>query len=344
MSREDAFGIRVLGGRVSGRASRRALAASAGLLVAIAAAGAFALNTGSSTLSLSDVVSALLGEGSRRTNIVLFQWRMPRVAAALVFGAALGASGALFQSLTRNPLGSPDVIGFDSGAVTGALIAILILGAGGTGVSVGALVGGLGTALAVISLGLRGAGIRLIVVGIALSASLTAFNQLLIMRADLALARRASSWSLGSVASIGWGRLGPATAVIAVALIAALILARPARMLEMHGDGAQSFGVRTRPTRFAMVGVGVVLVAVPTSVAGPIVFVALVSPHLARSLTRRPGLSLGPAALMGALLLLLADLAVQLAPTPSALPVGIATLVLGGLYFIYLLIREWRSP
>ena len=339
MSREDAFGIRVLGGRVSGRASRRALAASAGLLVAIAAAGAFALNTGSSTLSLSDVVSALLGEGSRRTNIVLFQWRMPRVAAALVFGAALGASGALFQSLTRNPLGSPDVIGFDSGAVTGALIAILILGAGGTGVSVGALVGGLGTALAVISLGLRGAGIRLIVVGIALSASLTAFNQLLIMRADLALARRASSWSLGSVASIGWGRLGPATAVIAVALIAALILARPARMLEMHGDGAQS-----RPTRFAMVGVGVVLVAVPTSVAGPIVFVALVSPHLARSLTRRPGLSLGPAALMGALLLLLADLAVQLAPTPSALPVGIATLVLGGLYFIYLLIREWRSP
>ncbi|PPF37081.1 iron chelate uptake ABC transporter family permease subunit [Pseudoclavibacter sp. AY1H1] len=322
----------------------RTLIVGACLVAAIVLLGVTALCVGSLVLSPGEVLAALLGQGDSRSQLVVMEWRLPRVLAAVVFGAALGASGALFQSLTRNPLGSPDVLGFDAGAVTGALVATLVLGAGQTGLTIGALVGGLATAVVVAAFGLSsGSGsIRLIVVGIGMSAMLLAINQLLIQRAELEEAMRASSWTLGSLASIGWERLVPATCVIAVLLVLAVLAARPGRMLELHNDAAAAFGVSVRPVRLALLAIGVALVAVPVAVAGPIAFVALTAPHLARQLTRVGPLAVLPAALMGSLVLLGADVAVLVAPTTSSLPVSIATLVLGGSYFIWLLINEWR--
>ncbi|WP_374947556.1 FecCD family ABC transporter permease [Agreia sp.] len=331
-------------GGFSARLPVRTLVVTASLFAAILVIGVIALCAGSFALSPGEVLSALAGQGDSCSRLVVMEWRLPRVLAAIAFGAALGVSGALFQSFTRNPLGSPDVLGFDAGAVTGALVATLVLGAGQVGLTMGALIGGLLTAVVVSAFGLAsGSGsMRLIVVGIGVSATLIAFNQLLIERAELEEAMRASSWTLGSLASIGWEQLAPASGVITVLLVGAAVIARPGRMFELHGEAAAAFGVRVRSTRLVMLGIGVALVAVPVSVTGPIAFVALTAPHLARQLTRLGPLAVPPAALMGALVLLSADVAVLLLPTTSTLPVSIATLVLGGGYFIWLLINEWR--
>jgi iron complex transport system permease protein len=331
-------------GGLSARFRTRTLVVSSALIGAILVLTLVALCAGSFALSPADVFSVVVGQGDSRSRLVVVDWRLPRVLAAIAFGAALGASGALFQSLTRNPLGSPDVLGFDAGAVTGALVATLVLGAGQAGLTTGALVGGLLTAVVVAAFGLASgsASIRLIVVGIGVSAMLIAINQLLIQRAELEEAMRASSWTLGSLASIGWERLVPASGIIGVLLVLAVLVARPGRMLELHGEAASAFGIRVRPVRLTMLAIGVALVAVPVSVAGPIAFVALTAPHLARQLSRVGPLAVIPAALMGALVLLASDVAVLLLPTSSTLPVSIATLVLGGGYFIWLLINEWR--
>lgn len=332
--------------RVSVAIRRRSLLVSVALSLLLVVLGFVALCSGSLALPLTDVIATLTGNGDARSNMVVLEWRLPRAAAAVFFGAALGVSGALFQSLTRNPLGSPDVLGFDAGAVTGALVATLLLGAGQTGLTIGALAGGLLTAVVVGAFGLgshaSGASTRLIVVGIGVSAMLIALNQLLILRASLEEAMRASSWTLGSLDSIGWDRLLPATVIIFALITAAGLLGRPARMLELHGEASTALGVQGTRTRVSLLLIGVALTAVPVSVAGPIAFVALTAPHLARQLTRVGPLSVLPSALMGGLLLLAADLAVVNAPTASTLPVSIATLVLGGGYFIWLLVSEWR--
>lgn len=304
-----------------------------------------ALCSGSITLSLPEVLQTLVGDGTQRSDLIVWEWRLPRTLAALAFGAALGASGALFQSLTRNPLGSPDVLGFDTGAVTGALIAILVLGSGQGGITSGALIGGLSAAVVVAVLGLRRhneGSTRLIVIGIAVSAVLVALNQLLILRASLEDSMRASSWTLGNLGAIGWDTLIPAMSFLVALLVAAIVLGPSARMMEMHGEASIALGVSMRRTQVLMLLVGVALTAVPVSVSGPIAFVALTAPHLARSLTRVGHLTVLPSALMGSGLLLAADVTVIWLPTPSTLPVSIATLVLGGVYFVWLLLGEGR--
>lgn len=333
------------GAQVSLRIRHRTVVVCLGLVVANLALFLLALCSGSISLSVPEALMSLIGHGDHRTDLIVLEWRLPRVLAALTFGAALGASGALFQSLTRNPLGSPDVLGFDTGAVTGALVAILVLGSGQGGVTSGALIGGLSAAAVVAALGLSRHGegsTRLIVIGIGVSAVLLAVNQLLILRASLEDAMRASSWTLGNLGAVGWRTLVPVMWILAALLLAAIVLGPAARMMEMHGEASIALGVSLRRTQVLVLIVGVALTAVPVSVSGPIAFVALTAPHLARGLTRVNHLTILPAALMGSLLLLAADVTVIRLPTPSTLPVSIATLVLGGVYFVWLLLKEGR--
>ena len=314
--------------------------AAAALLVAL-----IALATGAYTMSPAEVAETLLGGGSRAQRLAVVEWRMPRVLAALMIGAALGVSGAIFQSITRNPLGSPDVIGFNTGAYSGALVVMLVLGTGGFFLTAaGALVGGVATALAVYFLAFtRGVqGFRLIIVGIALSAVLASVNTWLILKAELELAMAAATWGAGSLNGLGWVQVVPLSILFAVVSLAAVALVRRIPILDLGDDAARALGVRTEPTRLALVVVGVAFTALATAAAGPISFVALSAPQLARRLTRSAGVSLLPAALMGALLLALADLLAQrLAPT-GTLPVGVVTVSIGGLYLVWLLAREAR--
>ena len=315
------------------------------LLVAICAGiSVVALGTGDIAVPVPDVVSALLGQGNGRTQLLVVQWRLPRILLALTIGAALAISGAIFQTLTDNPLGSPDIIGFTTGAYTGALIAILVLHGSSATIAAGSLIGGLATAAIVHLLAYRGGmrGFRLIIVGIAITAMLGSVNTYLSIKADVQMAMLAALWGSGSLNGLGWSTAIPV--LIGTTALIALVapLAGRLRILELGDDAARALGVRTDRVRIALLLVGVALVALATAAAGPIAFVALAAPQLARRLTRGPGVQLIPSALMGAVLLVASDLVAQRAFAPLQLPVGIVTVSLGGIYLVWLLAREAR--
>ncbi|WP_062436870.1 FecCD family ABC transporter permease [Herbidospora daliensis] len=346
MSAHVDFGRRALvlrRGRIAVRLPFRPLVVCAVLAVAIAGMAVLALMTGSYQLTPGQVLSALTGRETGIVHDVVVDWRLPRVAAALVFGAALGVSGAIFQSLLRNPLAEPGVIGFSQGSYTGALIVILLVDGTYTQLVGGALLGGMATAVAVYVLAHRRGvqGFRLIVVGIGVSAMLESLNTWLIIKADLDEAMSAAAWGAGSLNGVSWDRVVIGGACIAVLLLLAGVANRPMRQMELGDDAAASHGIRVAPVRLGLILVGVALTATVTAASGPIAFISLVAPQIARRLARTAGITLAPAALVGALLCLASDhLAQHVAPTP--LPVGVITVVLGGGYLAYLLFTEVR--
>jgi iron complex transport system permease protein len=333
------FRLPVVGSLVS----RRHAAVTGSLVLAIVVLALVALATGDYPLSVPEVVTAMFAtDGGFDTTIVL-EWRLPRVLVALAFGAALAVSGAVFQSLTRNPLGSPDIIGFATGSYTGALVALTLVGTSYLSMTAGAIVGGLLTALVVYLLAFRRGiqGFRLIIVGIAMTAMLHGFNTWLLLRAQVEVAMAASIWEAGSISLVSWEQALPAFVALTVLGACVLVLSGGMRQLEIGDDAARAHGLRVEPTRLALLVVGVALTAVVTASAGPIVFVALAAPQIATRLTRSAGLPLVASALTGALLLLAADLVAQHA-LPTAVPVGVVTVVIGGAYLIALLVRQAR--
>jgi iron complex transport system permease protein len=315
------------------------------LAVLLLAVGAVTLTTGDFPVPLGAVVRELTGRGTDPQNaFVIRTLRLPRLLTALLAGAALGVAGALFQSLTRNPLGSPDVIGFNSGAATGALVVILVLHGSNGAISAGAVIGGLATALAVHLLTLRrgSTGLRLVLVGLGAAAMLESANSYLLTRASLDDAQSASVWLVGSLNGRGWEYVRPLSLVLLVLLPAAVVLARGLGVMEMGDDLGRSLGLRAERLQAGTVLVAVGLSAVATAAAGPISFVALAAPQIARRLTGVPGVNTVPAALTGAVLLTGSDLAAQHV-FGGGLPVGVVTAAVGGLYLAWLLSREWSG-
>lgn len=314
------------------------------LIAACAALAVYALGAGTLSLSAAQVIDALRGEGPANLAVIVTQWRLPRVVMALLIGAALGISGAIFQSLLRNPLGSPDVIGFNTGAYSGVLVAVVLFNSGILGITSGALAGGLLTALLIYLLAWRNGveAFRLIIVGIAVRALLMGANTWMIVSASLEASMTAGLWSAGSLNGVTWAKSQPALLAVALATLLLCGLSRRMRLLEMGDDAACALGVPVERSRMLLLLLGVVLTAAATAVAGPISFIALVAPQIARRLcTNRHVLLL--TALTGALLLLAADVAAQRLFMPYQLPVGVLTVCLGGIYLIWLLIRESRK-
>ncbi|MET0353780.1 MAG: iron chelate uptake ABC transporter family permease subunit [Plantibacter flavus] len=329
-------------GRVSWVVHRRELVVVGTLVAVVVGVGAFALTQGEYRIPLDKLLAAFTGTGSESVLRIVWEWRLPRVVIAVVGGIALGLSGAIFQSITRNPLGSPDIIGFNSGAFTGALIVTLVVGGNYAATVSGALIGGLATALVVYLLAWsRGVqGFRLIVIGIAISAVLNAFNDYLQLRADLNAAIAAASWGMGSLADLGWQDVVPMTIAVAVLVPLLALMSRRLGMLAFGDDIASALGIPVERTRLLLLVIGVALTATVTAVAGPIIFVALAAPQLARRLTKSAGITLVPSAAMGAALLLVSDVVAQRIIAPAALPVGAVTVTLGGIYLIALLITQ----
>jgi iron complex transport system permease protein len=313
------------------------------LAVVVFGVALLALATGSYQLSIGQVASALTGGETGLVHEVVVEWRLPRVAATVVFGAALGVSGAMFQSLTRNPLASPDVIGFASGSYTGALIVMILIDGSYLQVAGGALLGGIASAMLVYVLAWRGGvqGFRLIIVGIGASAMLASLNTWMMLRAKLEVAMSAAAWGAGSLNGVSWDQVAVGGAFIAVLMVLAGMLSRPMRQLELGDDTAASQGVRIAAARLGLIVVGLALTATVTAASGPIAFIALAAPQIARRLARTAGITLAPAAFVGALLLGAADFVAQhVAPTP--LPVGLITVMIGGGYLGWLLFIEAR--
>ncbi|WP_433441388.1 FecCD family ABC transporter permease [Nonomuraea sp. CA-141351] len=323
------------------RLAPRALIVGAALVVIACAVTVAAISTGEFTVPVPDIVSALFGRGTPVAELIVSKLRAPRVVTGLVVGAAFGVSGAIFQSLTRNPLGSPDFIGFTAGASTGGIVAVV---AGGSAMTIagGALAGCVVTAALVYAMAFRGGvqGYRLVLVGIGANALLLAVNSYLLTRADINDAATAGAWLTGSLSGRGWDHAIPVALALAVLLPVCAFVARPMRMIEMGDDAAKAMGIRVEVVRAAAITAGVLLSGVATAAAGPVAFVALAAPQLARRLTRSAGVTMGASALMGAVLLTAADLAAQRLLAPTQLPVGVLTAAIGGTYLALLLRKD----
>ncbi|MFF0291441.1 FecCD family ABC transporter permease [Streptomyces sp. NPDC005262] len=333
------------GGGLSFRVDIRALVVIVVLAAVAAGAAIVLIGSGDYAMTPGEVVSTLFGHGTFQQEFIVTDLRLPRVLVGLLVGAALGVGGAVFQTVSRNPLGSPDVLGFGQGATVGALTVIVLFQGGAAAVAGGAVVGGLVTGVVVYLLAWKRGmhGYRLVLVGIGSAAMLTAAAQYLITKANLVDATRAVVWMTGTLDGRDWAQVWPLLVVCGLLIPLVLGHGRALRMMEMGDDAAYALGVRVERTRLVLMGCAVLLVAVATAAAGPITFVSLSAPQLARRLTRSPGPNLAPAAFMGAALLLVADWIAMDAFGDRQLPVGVVTGVLGGCYLLWLLVSERRA-
>ena len=330
--------------RPSVRADRRARRRRGHVVtvsLAVLACALFVLTmmVGSYFVSGIDVVRSLLHvSDDAGVDFIVQELRLPRATAALAVGLALGISGTLFQQLLANPLASPDFIGISSGASLAAVSGIIVFQLGGYGISALALVGALGSAALIYLVAWRGgiSGYRLILVGIGVSQFMLSIVTYLIARANIYEAREAMHWLVGSIGQSGGPELRALVGSLLVLGPVALVLNRPLRALELGDDTAAALGTRVELSRLGLIAVSIALVAFATSVAGPIAFVALVAGPIAhRILGPAPG-GIIASALVGASIVLAADLVSQHL-LPLALPTGVVTGAVGAPYLIWLL-------
>lgn len=320
----------------------RALVVLLTLLALLVALAAFAMSVGTLRVPVAEVVQVLLGNGAGVAERVVLNIRLPRVLTGIFAGAALGASGAVFQSVSRNALGSPDVIGFTTGAATGAIAQIVLFDAQPGHIALAAVVTGMATAVVVYLLSARGGGggYRLVLTGIGVGAVLGALNGLMLVKGDLDDAVSANLWLAGSLNARTWLHVWPVMLGTLLALPCVALMARRLTLIEMGDDVARQLGIRVEGTRLAAVFLAVLLAALATAAAGPIAFVALAAPQVHARLARTGDVRVFGSAATGAVLLLLADLTVQLLPIGFTIPIGRMTGVIGGVYLIWLLTRS----
>ncbi|MFE2039900.1 FecCD family ABC transporter permease [Streptomyces sp. NPDC059477] len=328
--------------RVSLLLHRRSALIALSLLVVLFLVMVAAACLGQSYVSPLDVWGTLRGERPEH-ELVVGELRVPRIVLGALVGGALGAAGALIQTVTRNPLASPDVIGVGHGAAAATVLAL----ATGAVASPGALpvvsvAGGLAAAALVYVLAWRGGmqPSRFVLTGVGIGVALSAVVQLYLTDSELEAAEQVKLWLTGSLNGRGWEQAGPLAAVLIAALPALVWASRAARPLGLDPETAAAIGVRVNRTRLALTVLGVVLAATATGAAGPIGFVALTAPQLARRLTRTPQLPLLCSALTGAVVLVAADLAARTLLPPLEIPVGALTSLVGGPYLLWLLGRR----
>ncbi|NQW90332.1 iron ABC transporter permease [Curtobacterium sp. VKM Ac-2861] len=307
---------------------------------------------GSTWIAPGIVLRSLVGLETGPDGFIITTLRLPRVLTGALVGLTLGIAGALTQTFTRNPLGTPDIIGVTSGASVGAVAAIVL--GGGTysvssivlsgGIPVAATIGALIAAAVVYGLGWRGGvqSYRLILVGIGVSATLDAVTSYLLVRAKITIATAASQWLVGSLSSTSWSSVWPLLIVAAVAVPIALATSAALGIGQLGDEVATGVGLAVQRHRLLVIALAVVLTAAAVAAAGPVGFVAFVVPQVGLRLagTNRPPLLL--AGLLGAALVLAADLLSRSA-FPWQVPVGIITTVIGAPYLIWLLIRHRKE-
>ncbi|MGW5414099.1 FecCD family ABC transporter permease [Actinomadura geliboluensis] len=332
----------VASGRRRRAARRRALV---GTLAALVVAGfAVTLMVGQTFYPPGDVLRVVLGEQVPGASFTVGRLRLPRAVLAVAAGFAFGLGGVTFQTLLRNPLASPDIIGISAGASAAASIAIVVFSLGGTRVSVFAIVSALGVALLMYVLAFRDGvvGTRLILIGIGVAAMGDAVTSYVLSRAGEWDLQEATRWLTGSLNGTTWEQVVPTVAALAVLTPALLFLARDLSALRLGDDTASALGVRVERTRVAVIIAATGLIAFATAAAGPIAFVAFLSGPIAARLIGTGGSLLLPAGLVGALLVLTGDFIGQFA-FDTRYPVGVVTGVLGAPYLVYLIVRTHRA-
>jgi iron complex transport system permease protein len=299
---------------------------------------------GATVTPIGDVLRVLFGQTVPGASFTVGELRLPRALGGLLVGLAFGAAGCLLQSVLRNTLASPDVIGISSGAGLAAVVAIAVFGASGLIVSAAALVGALLAAGAIFLLAASGSttGYRFVLIGIAVGAAAQAVIGYVISRADIADAQQAMVWLTGSLSRSLWDQL-PAVALAIVALLPfALFSGRTLDTLRLGDDLAVAVGARAGRDRALLILLAVSLVAVATSLSGPVAFVAFLAAPIASRMLRSSRLLVPASALMGSVIMLGGDFVGQHLILGVALPVGVVTGAIGAPYLLWLLARGGR--
>ncbi|SFR06164.1 iron complex transport system permease protein [Lentzea waywayandensis] len=302
------------------------------------------ISIGDFTIELPAVVRTLFGQGERVDEFVIMDLRMPRALVGLIAGVSLGISGALTQSIARNALASPDVLGITGGASATAVF--IVTAGGGTaiggamGLPAAALTGGLLTGLLVYFMTWKKGidGFRLILIGVSVSAVMQALTTWLLVLADIRDVARAQRWLVGSLDSRRWTEVWTTLWVTIALVVVVMVIAFQLQPMHFGDDVAAGLGVRYSAVRAVLLLCAVLLAGVAVSAAGPVPFVALVAPQITMRLLRSPVPPLLASGLFGALLLIGSDLLAR-SVLPNDLPVGVVTAIIGGPFLVYLLVR-----
>lgn len=314
------------------------------IALVVLVAGAFAARVllGDFTVTVPDFVRIVSGQDVPGATYIVMESKLPRAVVGVLAGLALGASGATFQAMARNPLASPDVLGITLGASAAAVFTLVILNGSGSAVAAAAFVGGAAAAAVIMLMsGSRpgGAPYRMILTGVALAAMLSSVIQWVMLRADIYSAREAMVWLTGSLTSVTWPEITRLAVIVAVALPALLIVGRRLRLVELGDELAHGLGAPPTAVRLRAVALVVVLCASATSVCGPIAFVGFLSGPIARRLNRGRTTLFG-AALVGALIVVVADYLAAYAIPTTNFPAGVITGLAGAPFLIWLMISQ----
>lgn len=317
--------------------------------VVLVLAAAVNLGRGDYPIAITDVLLTLFGGGDAGQQLVVLDLRLPRTLVGALVGAALAISGAIFQAIARNPLASPDIIGIQMGASAAAVFVIVLgggmAGVGGlfaaVGIPLAALAGGLVSATVIYLLAWKQGiqGFRLVLVGIGINAVLLAGVNWLLTVAQIYQAAQAQVWLNGSLNARSWNEVLPLSVTMLLLVPAAFVLVHVLGALRYDDDTARGLGVRINRDRTLLLLVAVGLASVATAAAGPIAFVALVTPQIAQRLCRTGTPPLAVSMILGAAMTVAADVIARTALGAIELPVGIITAVLGAPYLLYLLAR-----
>lgn len=326
------------------RGRRRAVRVSLVLAALLVVVAAVSLTLGAAGVAPADVLAALVGRADRLTSFVILELRLPRLVAGALVGACLGMSGALIQSMARNPLASPDIIGITAAASATGSIALIWFGLTGIALSGIVLAGTLAAAALIYVLAWRRgvSGYRFVLIGIGIAAFCGGIVSYVLTRADIRDVQQALVWLTGSLNTVDPAALAVLAVGTVVLLPCAVAVGRPLGALSLGDDLAAGLGVRPERTRLLVVAVAVALAAIAVAVAGPVSFVAFLAAPIARALLGRGSPALVPSALLGALILVVSDIAAQFAIPGVSLPVGVVTGIVGAPYLLWLLARTNR--
>ncbi|MGD6756202.1 FecCD family ABC transporter permease [Streptomyces sp. BH105] len=327
-------------GRSSFLVHRRSVVVAVALAVLLLAAVVAYLCVGQAFVSPAEVVNVLLGRPSP-DQLVVGTLRLPRLTVGLLAGLAFGIAGALVQTVARNPLASPDIIGVTHGAGAVTVAAMSFGLASYTALPYVSVAGGIGAALLVYVFAWRRGmqASRFVLIGIGISVALGSLTQLFLTKGDALVAQQAKVWLTGSLNSRGYEQAAPLALVLLVAIPAVLWAARAQRSASFDDDTATALGIRLNRVRLGLTVLGVVLASMATGATGPVDFVALLAPQIARRLTRTAQIPLLSSALTGALVVVVADLLARQLFSPVELPVGVLTAAVGAPYLMWLIAR-----
>lgn len=313
-------------------------------LILTVAVAIISLGMGEMKIPPLDVVKVLLGIGLEQHVLIVEQFRMPRIIIAILVGAALASAGAIMQGVIRNPLASPDILGVSGGASVGAVGFLLLFETASIHwLPPIAFLGAMLTTLLLYALAWKQGvtPLRLVMIGVGIKIAAGAIVTLLIMFSPFLLQNKALLWLTGSIYGVSWSDVQMILPWTMLLIATAAILARRVNIQQLGDEIATGVGSRLQLDRFMLLMICAALVGTAVSVGGDISFVALLAPHIAKQLI---GPSFGGAlplsALIGSLIVLIADLIARMAFSPLDVPVGVFTSAVGAPFFIYLLYKN----